>query len=173
MTILSIALLASTMISALSIGDTLPPLKGEFLTGRAAQLPEAASGRVALLALGFTYDSRFPVEAWVGRFRKEFGGNPQITFYEIPMIGGMARLGKCFIDSGMRKGTPRSDQENVITVYGDSDRWKQRMGFQSPDAAYLVLLDKHGILRWRHGGPFDEDAYKDLSVRVSALLREP
>jgi hypothetical protein len=173
MTVLSMILMASTTISTLTAGETLPPLKGEFLTGRAAQLPNAASGRVALLALGFTYDSRFPVEAWVGRFRKEFGANPQVTFYEIPMIGGMARLGKWFIDSGMRKGTPRSDQENVITVYGGVEPWKQRMNFQSPDAAYLVLLDKHGVVRWRHDGLFDEDAYKDLSVHVSALLREP
>ena len=90
-----------------STGEPLPPLRGEFLTGRQAQLPDAASGRVALLALGFTYNSRFPVEAWIGRFRKDFGSNPQVTFYEIPMIGGMARLGKWFIDSGMRKGTPR------------------------------------------------------------------
>jgi hypothetical protein len=172
MTILSIALMASTMISALSLGDTLPPLKGEYLTGRAAQLPDAASGRVALLALGFTYESRFAVEAWVGRFRKEFGGNPQVTFYEIPMIGGMARLGKWFLDSGMRKGTPVSDRENVVTVYG-SVGWKQRMGFKSPDAAYLILLDKHGVVRWRHDGPFDEGASKDLAVLVSALIREP
>jgi hypothetical protein len=172
MTLLSMILMASTMISTLSIGEPLPPLKGKFLTGHTAQLPDAASGRVALLALGFTYDSRFPVEAWIGRFRKEFGGNPQVTFYEIPIIGGMARMGKWFIDSGMRKGTPRSDQENVITVYGGADSWKQRVGFQSPDAAYLVLLDKHGIVRWRHAGPFDEDAYKDLSAHVSALLRE-
>ena len=48
MTILSMILMASTMISALSTGETLPPLRGEFLTGRVAQLPDAASGRVAL-----------------------------------------------------------------------------------------------------------------------------
>lgn len=99
----SMILITSTMISTVSISQPLPPLKGEFLTGRAAQLPDAASGRVALLALGFTYDSRYPVEAWIGRFRKEFGGNRQVTFYEIPIIGGMARLGKWFIDSGMRR----------------------------------------------------------------------
>ncbi len=173
MTVLPIILMAFTMISPLSIGDTLPPLKGEFLTGRAAQLPDAASGRVALLALGFTYDSRFPVEAWIGRFRKEFAETPQVTFYEIPMISGMARLGKWFIDSGMRKGTPPRDRENVITVYSDAGSWKQRVGFKAPNAAYLILLDKHGIVRWRHDGVFDEDAGKDLSARVSALLREP
>jgi len=165
--------MASALISALQPGEPLPLLKGEYLTGRQAQLPDAASGRVALLALGFTYNSRFPVEAWIGRFRKDFGGNSQVTFYEIPMIGGVARLGKWFIDSGMRKGTPRSDQENVITVYGGTDSWKQRMGYSSPDAAYLVLLDKHGVVRWRYSGTFDEGAYKDLHAQVSGLLHEP
>ncbi len=47
------------------------------------------------------------------------------------------------------------------------------MGFQSPDATYLILLDKHGAVRWLHTGAFGEDAYKDLSSHVSALLREP
>ena len=75
--------------------------------------------------------------------------------------------------SAMRKGTPKSDQENVITVYGGTDSWKQRVGYLSPDAAYLVLLDKHGVVRWRHGGAFDEKAYRDLHAQVSDLLREP
>ena len=166
-------LMASSVMSVLSPGEPMPPLKGGFLTGRQATLPGAASGRVALLALGFTYDSRFAVEAWVGRFREDFGDNPQVTFYEVPMIGGLARLGKWFIDSGMRKGTPKKDQENVITVYGGTDPWKQRLGFKSPDAAYLVLLDQHGVVRWRHSGVFDEQAYKGLSIQVRALLREP
>jgi predicted transcriptional regulator len=73
----------------------------------------------------------------------------------------------------MRKGTPMSDLENVITVYGGTDSWKQRMGYQSPDAAYLVLIDKHGAVRWRHSGAFDEEAYKNLYAQVSGLLREP
>jgi hypothetical protein len=166
-------LMAFALIPAIQLGESMPLLRGEFLTGRQAQLPEAASGRVALLALGFTYNSRFPVEAWIGRFRKDFGTNPQVTFFEIPMIGGIARLGKWFIDSGMRKGTPRSDQENVITVYGGTDSWKQRMGYQAPDAAYLVLLDKHGVVRWRYSGSFDEEAYKDLHAQMFSLLREP
>jgi hypothetical protein len=173
MSMFSLILLASSMVPQLSTGQPMPPLKGEYLTGRQAQLPDAASGRVALLALGFSYNSRFPVEAWIGRFRKDFGDNHQATFYEIPMIGGMARLGKWFIDSGMRKGTPKNDQENVITVYGGADSWKQRVGYQAPDTAYLILLDKHGVVRWRHTGAFDEDAYEDLSAKVSGLLHEP
>ncbi len=64
---------AATHVSELAVGDRLPPLRGEFLTGREAVLPQAASGRVALLMLGFSYDSRFSVEAWARRFRGDFG----------------------------------------------------------------------------------------------------
>ena len=164
-------LMTTSMMSVLSPGEPMPALKGEFLTGRQAQLPDAASGRVAFVAIGFTYDSRFAVEAWVGRFRQDFGDNPEAKFYEVPMIGGLARLGKWFIDSGMRKGTPRQDQENVVTVYGGTDLWKQRLGFHSPDAAYLLLLDQRGVVRWRHCGSFGEEAYKELTIHVAALLR--
>lgn len=69
---------------------------------------------------------------------------PSVTFFEIPMIGGLARMGKWFIDGGMRRGTPKTDYGNVITVYGGTDVWKQRVGFKHPNAAYLILIDRNG-----------------------------
>lgn len=160
-------------VSRLAAGDTLPPLRGEFLSGRPALLPEAASGKVALLLLGFTYDSRFEVETWTKAFRDEFEKNPRVTFYEIPMIGGLARMGKWFIDSGMRRGTPKADQENVITVYGGTDLWKQRLGFSDAKAAYLILIDPSGKVAWQCSGGFGEEPYKELSAQVSRLLVGP
>ena len=157
--------------AALAIGDPLPELKGEFLTGRTAVLPTAASGKVALLLIGFSYDSRFQVEAWAKRFRKDFDKNPQVTFYEVPMIGGMARMGKWFIDSGMRNGTPRADHENVITVYGGVDPWKQRLGFKDSKDAYLVVLDKTGKVAWKHAGPLNEAVYKTMEEFIGRLAR--
>jgi hypothetical protein len=157
-------------VAELAVGDQLPPLTGEFLTGRIAVLPQAASGRVALLMLGFTYDSRFQVEPWAKRFRQDFGTKPGVTFFEIPMIGGMARMGKWFIDSGMRRGTPKADHENVITVYGGTDLWKQRVGLNDPTAAYLILIDQHGRVAWRSAGSLDEQRYAALSSEVSRLL---
>ena len=150
--------------------ERLPVLKGQFLTGREAVLPDAAGGRVALLALGFTYESRYAVEDWIRHFRQDFGENREVTFYEVPMIGGLARMGKWFIDSGMRKGTPKADRENVITVYGGVDAWKQRVGFSDPNAAYLILIDKNGVIRWRHGGAFEEAPYQALASAAKGLI---
>ena len=90
----------------LRVGDPLPTLKGQLLTGRDAALPQAASGKVTLVAIGFTYQSRVPVEAWADWHRKKFGSRTDVTLFEVPMIGGLATLGRWFIDRGMRSGTP-------------------------------------------------------------------
>lgn len=153
-------------------GEPLPPIRGEFLNGKNSSLPEVAAGKVALLALGFTYDSRFAVENWVKKFREAFGEISSVTFYEIPMIGGIARLGKWFIDSGMRKGTPPQLHENVMTVYGGTDIWKRRIGFNEPKHAYLILLDKKGNVRWLYHGYYNEQDFPQLAAKVEELLDE-
>ncbi len=170
MLVVSMTASAAAPVPELAIGDQLPVLRGEYLNGQRAALPKDSSGRVALLMLGFTYESRFAVEAWAKRFRQDFGKQPRVTFFEIPMIGGLARMGKWFIDSGMRRGTPKTDYGNVITVYGGTDAWKQRVGFKDPNAAYLILLDRNGRVAWRHAGGFAEDPYKTLASKVSSLL---
>jgi hypothetical protein len=152
------------------VGDVLPELRGEYLTGRNAVLPQDAKGRVALLMLGFTYDSRFPVEAWAKRFRQDFPSEPRVTFFEIPMIGGLAKLGKWFIDGGMRRGTPQADRENVITVYRGSEVWKRRVDFRDPKSAYLILIDGGSKVLWIYAGSLDETPYRALSSEVSRLL---
>lgn len=166
----SMTLSAASRVPELAIGDQLPHLQGEYLSGQRANLPQDSSGRIALLMLGFTYESRFAVEAWAKRFRQDFEKQPSVTFFEIPMIGGLARMGKWFIDSGMRRGTAKTDYGNVITVYGGTDAWKQWAGFKDPNAPYLVLIDRSGKVVWRHAGDFAEEPYVALSSNVSRLL---
>ena len=93
---------AGSVQEPLRVGDRFPALKGQFLTGRDAVLPQASSGQVALVAIGFTYKSRFPVEAWADWYRTAFGSRTDVTFFEVPMIGGLGKLGRWFIDRGMR-----------------------------------------------------------------------
>jgi hypothetical protein len=161
---------AAQAASEIKIGERLPELRGEFLTRREVVLPQAAQGRVTFLVLGFTYNSRFAVEAWAERFRQQYPSDPRITFYEVPVIGGMAKLGKWFIDSGMRRGTPPEDYEHVITVYRGADAWKQRVGFVEPDTAYLILLNRTGNVSWRHHGAFQDAAFQTLCRKISELV---
>ena len=106
---LPVVALAAEPSAEVKLGERLPELRGEFLTGRKVVLPQVAQGRVTLLLLGFTYQSRFAVEGWAEKFRAQFRSDPRVMFYEVPMIGGVVRLAKWFIDSGMRRGTPEED----------------------------------------------------------------
>jgi len=164
-TLLGIAL----AISQIAPGTSLPELNGDYLTKEEAQLPADAKGKIALLALGFTYDSRHSVEDWSKRFRERFKGDRQVTFYEIPIMSGMAKLGRPFIDSGMRKGTPAELHRNVITVYSAAKLWKQYVGYEGGDEAYLLLLDPAGKVVWSHHGHFEASEFAELTQAVRAL----
>jgi hypothetical protein len=167
---LATPLSANERQSLLRAGDRLPRLEGEFLTGRRAVLPDAAAGQVALVALGFTYASRVPVEAWAGWFRQAYAGRPGVTLFEVPMIGGAGRMARFFIDRGMRKNTPSELHEHVITVYGGTGPWKQRLAVSDDRQAHLVLLDATGTVRWMHAGPFDPERAAEAGRTIDELL---
>ena len=131
--------------------------RANFSTGRTAVLPQAASGRVALLLLGFTYDSRFAVEAWAKKFRQEFASRPAGDVLRDPHDRRPGEAGEVVHRRRHAHGArPKADYEHVITVYGGTDAWKRRVGFRDPKAAYLILLDPGGKVAWQHAGAFEE-----------------
>lgn len=155
----------------LRVGDRFPVLEGQFLSGRDAELPGASSGSIALVAMGFTYKSRFPVEAWGSWYRATFGSSPDVTFFEVPMIGGLSTLGRWFIDRGMRRGTPTELHDEVITVYGGTGDWKERLSYSTDhkDDAYLIVVDREGIVRWLYHGAFDQPRGDELKALLASL----
>ena len=171
MLILMATLYAGASQERLRVGDPFPVLKGRFLTGGDALLPRASSGKVALVAMGFTYQSRFPVEAWGSWYRAAIGPRTDVTFFEVPMIGGLARFGSWFIDRGMRSGTPAELHDRVITVYGGTGDWKKRLSYapDHEDDAYLIVLDGEGVVRWLYHGAFDEPRARELQELLTSL----
>ena len=159
--------------SLLAPGAMLPPFTGEDLAGRDVTLPDAARGKIALVAFGFSYGSRAPVEAWTAHARTTWGTDTRFTWYQVPMIGGFGRLAKPFITGGMRKETPPQFHGNAITVFGGVGPWKARLGVKDDGLAYLVLIDRAGIVRWLHAGPFDPARAAELDDQVRALLAPP
>jgi hypothetical protein len=149
--------------AALAPGDLMPSMRGELLDGRKVTLPDSTHHAGALLVMGFSYESRHDVEAWVARYRRDFGSDTSLRWFEIPIIGGASRLARPFIDSGMRRGTPRELHGNVITLYRDSRLWKERMACADPDVAYLLLIDGAGRVVWRGHGPLTDVAYDALA----------
>ena len=106
---------ADTLIRPLAPGDTMPRLKGEFLTGREAVLPDGHAARWRCSGAGSATTLVFR-STWMTRFRELYPPGDHLTFFEVPMLGAGARLGRWFIDSGMRRGPQHNVHENVITA---------------------------------------------------------
>lgn len=153
--------------SPLRAGDPLPALVGRNLLGERVELPRAAAGRHTLLLLGFSYESRHAVGAWGVRFRQEFGADSLLACYELPMMSGFgARLGRPFIEGGMRGGTPAPLHRNVVVVWNEVGAWKRRLEVRDTDLAYLLLVDRAGRLVWSGTGRRDGSGFDALAARL-------
>ena len=172
--VLSMAIIRTAATEApLRVGDPLPELKGQTLTGRTAVLPRAPAGQVTLVAMGFTYSSRNAVEAWAEWYRTTIDPKTDVAFFEIPMIGGLATLGRWFIDRGMRNGTPVALHDQVITVYQGTGEWKKRLSYSDDhrDDAYLIVFDRAGVVQWLHHGGLDTSRSDQLKALLALLAR--
>ncbi|MEY4635525.1 MAG: hypothetical protein RJA55_1323 [Acidobacteriota bacterium] len=157
----------------LTPGAPMPALKGDDLAGLSVTLPDAARGRVALVAFGFSYASRTPVEEWTAHLRQGWAADARVTWYQLPMIGGFGRLAKPFITGGMKKDTPEQYRGNAVVVFGGVGPWKERLAVRDDKLAYLVLIDTAGVVRWMHAGAFDAGKAAELDAQVRQLLDPP
>lgn len=72
----------------------------------------------------------------------------------------------------MRKGTTVELHDHVITVYGGTGEWKQRLSYSPAheDDAYLVVLDREGVVRWLQHGGFDTSRSDQLKALLASLV---
>ena len=89
------------------------------------------------------------LESWVQPFEREFGKDSRFAFYEIPMLNSAWVVRSWMIDSGMRSGIPVEKHGRVATYYGDYSGYQEALGMVDTNLAYVFLLDKKGIVRWK------------------------
>jgi hypothetical protein len=142
------------------IGKRFPDIEAKTLAGNRTQLPDAAKGRVALIGIGFVRESQYMIESWIEAYEEACKGG---TVYEVPMIEGLFwRVFSFVLDEGMRAGTPKAMQDNVITYYGDASDFKQELGIEDDSIGYIFLIDKDGIVRFKGSGYATEEGLKGL-----------
>ena len=153
------------------VGKTLPTVSGTTLSGKTLTFPTDTLGKITLLVMGFSYDSRFDVEDWSEAFKERYGDNPQVEYFVMPMIGGVYRLFAPIIDEGMRRGSPPESYDHTVTVYGSIGPLREALGASGATDVWVYLLDRDGTVLFQHGGPFDEQRFEELSSLVDSTLR--
>jgi hypothetical protein len=152
------------------IGQPFPEITSKSLAGDVVSIPKIAEGKVTLICIAFERSAQSMLESWVQPFEREFGRNSKFAFYEVPMINAAWKVLSWIVDSGMRSGIPVEKHDNVVTFYGDYTGYQEALGMVNTKLAYVFVLDKKGIVRWRGQGYANPDAEKEFIETLKALI---
>jgi hypothetical protein len=72
------------------------------------------------------------------------------------------------IDGGMRGGIPKEKHKNVVTMYGDVEKYMNALSLDSR-FGYAFLLDQEGIIRWQGQGFATQETRKELFETAERL----
>ena len=144
-----------------NIGKRFPEVKAESLAKTLESIPDSAKGKVTLIVVAFLQQSQPQLDSWLGPFGEKFGSQEGFTFYEVPMISSGYKFMRFVIDSGMRGGIPKNKHKNVVTMYGDVEKYMNELNLEAR-YGYAFLLDKEGIIRWQGQGFATPETLKEL-----------
>jgi hypothetical protein len=154
-----------------NIGKRFPDVSADSLAKTRESIPESAKGKVTLVVVAFLQQSQPQLDSWLGPFSEKFGGKEGFTFYEIPIISSGYKFMRLIIDSGMRGGIPKEKHKNVVTMYGDVEKYMKELNLEA-QFGHAFLLDKEGIIRWQGKGFATPESLKELFALAEKIAEK-
>jgi hypothetical protein len=143
--------------------DQFPAIGGDNLLGAKVALPDAAKGHVTAIVVGFTHASQTQTQAWSAKIAS------QLDYYSIAVIEDAPRLVRGMISSGMKSSVAKDQRDRFVLATKGEKELKEAAGFDKPDDAYLLLIDRDGQIRWRFHGPVSDGALGELKSQAAGL----
>jgi hypothetical protein len=154
-----------------SPAQQFPRLQEENLNGQQVVLPDAASGKVSVLVMGFSKASKTPTEAWAKRIESDFGKNSEFALYQLPVLEAVPKIIRGMVISGIKKGVAENQRANFVPALHNEDELKKLVGFKAEDDAYIVVLDPTGKITYQTHGLSVDPGYAELKAKLQALLK--
>jgi hypothetical protein len=129
----------------------IPPAQGTALDGHSVTLPRDLPARATILILGFSQHSADSTTIWEKSVRNNLVSPPSIGFLDMPFLEAAPSLIRPIIVRSIRKQVPDTVRPWFVPLTSGEAAWKQLSGFSAsaPDAAYVLLVDRNGQVRWQ------------------------
>jgi hypothetical protein len=126
--------------------------------------------RPTVLVLGFSRGAGDATTAWEKALRS-LATAQAIDFYDMPVVAGAPAFLRPIIIKSIRKQVPTVARAHILPITEDEAKWKQLSGYleSAPDAAYLILVDTTGVVRWSSREDFSETHLTQLVDRLRTL----
>jgi hypothetical protein len=160
---------AQSVTAPLQVGAVFPKFSGRTVTDRPFALTGSSTDKPTVLVFSFSRTAGKDARLWNEHLAKEFPDT--ISAYGVIQLESAPKIFRRFAISGIESSMPVSVQDRTIVLYHDEQLWKQRLGVKDESRAYVVLLDRSGIIRWMNSGAFSEVTYGRLKNALPALLQ--
>lgn len=172
--LLAALLLPAAVASSAPGVQSIPPLQGTALDGHAVALPRDLPGRANVLILGFSQHSQDTTTAWEQPVRNSLATTPAIGFYDMPCLEDAPSFVRPLIVRSIRRKVPDALKPWFVPMTSGEAAWKQLVGYtdQAPDAAYVLLVDRNGNVRWQTHEPFSPARFDELASAARRLAAE-
>lgn len=172
---MKISLYAAALLLTLSASAaTIPPSTSTALDGHTLALPRDLPARATILILGFSQHSAATTTAWEKPIRSSLAAAPAIGYLDMPCLEDAPAFIRPLILRSIRKQIPDALRPNFLPLTSNEAAWKQLTHFSpsAPDAAYILLVDRSGTIRWQTHEPFTPTLFADLSTAARNLAAE-
>lgn len=156
--------LALALLFAVGLyAEQFPRIEGDNLLNQKTALPDAAAGHVSLVVIGFSHASQNETKAWAVRVQHD------LPTYSIAVLEDAPRLVRGMAIHGMKGSVPEDQRGNFVVVVRNEKELKQAAGFDQPNDAYVLLLDKDGAIQWKFHGQVTDAAVEELKAKRESL----
>jgi hypothetical protein len=144
----------------------IPRSQGTTLTGTMVVFPDVLKGKVGVLLVGFSRDSKTQVAAWGKRLEADYGKSDDVVYFEMPMIGGAPRLVRGMIVKSMSSSVPAAERPHFLPMVEGEPAWRAVAHYDKPNDAYVLLLDGTGTVEWQTEGDATDTSYATLKRQI-------
>ena len=140
---------------------SIPNIEGETLSGKKPTLSRDVGSEPTLLIIGFTHGSQAQTKAWSLRVRDRF------PTWSIAVLEDVPRLMRGMVSHSIKSSIRKEQYDRFLLVYHGEQELKQVAGFDRPDDAYLLVIDRAGAVRWSFHGPVTDAAVEQIASQFS------
>ena len=138
-------------------------------------IPVAALGLavnvVSALILGFGRSSQDATTAWERPTRTQLARPGVIGFYDMAMLAEVPSVLRPLILRTIKHKVPEVLQPNFVPLTESEDRWKQAAAYNAdqPEAAYLLVVDRGGEVRWSTHAAYSPAGFAELRQHAETV----
>lgn len=152
--------------SKLKLGDFLPPLAGQTLTGKWLNVAAVSSANRSVVVFSFSRAGGRDAQLWTQRLAEL---DPHLAIYTVIFLGSVPSLFRTMAVSGIKNGMPLALQDRTILLYRDENLWEKRLQIANEDRACVVLRSSTGQIQWMTTGPFADVLYLEFNKQIRSV----